>query len=348
MSTEVSRTDPNEQQICDDLLKSDDTRQVTTHDDRPTDQAPVEDAGDNIYSSSRPLGSAGFNSGQVSTPPTECETEDVQRLLDQQIISSDTNEPPDTHSGFMLDLDEYGEWDADAEADEIVGAVERCEMQKRLLKDDWQMDDTGALIEAHNSSYQPLDQHHEPLSVAAKDTTRSSSTPAANTIALSSNAALAEVRSPIVRKPFPARAADRSPILGLSPAMVIRTCFRIGEALNTGCDAARRNENVILELFARLESTVHNIENGRGREFVFADLYHFRPPKLTGTQNPSKDDEMWDQADREILQGSSGVSLVCRCLCRMRRIKNAWQLEVIHVRPSTWDEIDRTRIVVCA
>lgn len=157
-----------------------------------------------------------------------------------------------------------------------------------------------------------------------------------------------KARTPIVRKPLPELVSDRSPVFGLLPALVVRTCFRIGEALNIGCDAARNNKNVVLELFARLESTDRSFDGGRGRAFTLGDLYHFRPPKIMAVQIPCKEDALWDQFDVEILQDMQNASLICRCLGRMKRQKNAWQFELAFIKPSTWQEIERTREVVCA
>ena len=56
----------------------------------------------------------------------------------------------------------------------------------------------------------------------------------------------------LVRKSFPTPVLDRSPIFGVSNEIVLRTCFRLGEALNIGSQAVRSRKNVVIELYARV------------------------------------------------------------------------------------------------
>ena len=63
------------------------------------------------------------------------------------------------------------------------------------------------------------------------------------------------LHTPIARPPFPAPVRDLLCIMGVSPSSYLRTCFRIGEALDEGCQAARRNKDVILELYAKVDSS---------------------------------------------------------------------------------------------
>ena len=59
---------------------------------------------------------------------------------------------------------------------------------------------------------------------------------------------------PIARPPFPQKVRDRSPIIGVSSDMLLRTCFRTGEALNVGSQAVRMGHTVFIELYARVSS----------------------------------------------------------------------------------------------
>ena len=68
---------------------------------------------------------------------------------------------------------------------------------------------------------------------------------------------------PIVRPSFPAAAQDRSPVIGLAPSKVLRTCFRIGEALNVGTTALRLGHNAVIELYAYVTSSAREWEAGR-------------------------------------------------------------------------------------
>ncbi|KAF2452882.1 hypothetical protein BDY21DRAFT_367435 [Lineolata rhizophorae] len=55
---------------------------------------------------------------------------------------------------------------------------------------------------------------------------------------------------PFARPPFPAPLRDRSPLVGATPRLVLRTCFRTGEAVRAGARAARagRGHGLVLEL----------------------------------------------------------------------------------------------------
>lgn len=279
--------------------------------------------GATVYSSSQALQSASLNTGKLS-----CSTED-HTGPGTCTVQSDSSPFADTVDHISL-LAQQTAIEDQIEAEDIDDAD--------LL--DLEVDSSKLMEESLVSSgtKQPMLDSSSPVN--GKSTSRS--TP------FSSSVSTIEGRPPIVRKPFPDLVLDRSPVFGLSTAPVLRTCFRIGEALNIGCDAARNNRNIVLELFARLESTGSSSDGGRGRTFTFGDLYHFRPPKLTAVEIPCKEDALWKRFDGEILKGMQSASLICRCLGRMKRHKDTWQFELTLVRPSTWQEIERTREVVCA
>ena len=73
------------------------------------------------------------------------------------------------------------------------------------------------------------------------------------------------------RQPFPRSILDRSPITGLSSHTLLRTCFRLGAALSTGCAAARANRPVLIELYARVLASDRSTETGI-QTFVLGDL----------------------------------------------------------------------------
>lgn len=76
---------------------------------------------------------------------------------------------------------------------------------------------------------------------------------------------------PLSRLPFPHSILDRSPITGLSSHTLLRTCFRLGAALSTGCAAARANRPVLIELYARVLASERSMETGI-QTFVLGDL----------------------------------------------------------------------------
>ena len=69
------------------------------------------------------------------------------------------------------------------------------------------------------------------------------------------SALLPQPRAPIQRSLFPRAVSSHSPVVGLTSQTFLRTCFRIGEALNTGCNAVRNNRHEILELFCRVSAS---------------------------------------------------------------------------------------------
>lgn len=61
-----------------------------------------------------------------------------------------------------------------------------------------------------------------------------------------------EAQKPIVRSAFPAAVRDRSPVIGLSSNTVLKTCFRVGEAINQSCQAVKTGNAILIELYARV------------------------------------------------------------------------------------------------
>lgn len=141
---------------------------------------------------------------------------------------------------------------------------------------------------------------------------------------------------PIVRKLFLPAVLDRSPIFGASKSTVLRTSFRLGEALNFGAQAVRCHENTIIELYAR--ATVSRRE-GRKQHFVFKDLYHDKPPYLEGTY------ELWDQArlwdlDSKPFLKARGPGILSRVIARTKREGQKWRLEILNVWEASWDDVN--------
>ncbi|KAK5014633.1 hypothetical protein LTR60_003260, partial [Cryomyces antarcticus] len=90
-----------------------------------------------------------------------------------------------------------------------------------------------------------------------------------------------DLLKPIVRPPFPTQIKDKSPIIGLSANTILRTCFRLGEAINVGRQAIRTGRDVVIELYARVVSSSRE-GNSLKQDFVFADLFSERSPELNG------------------------------------------------------------------
>lgn len=143
----------------------------------------------------------------------------------------------------------------------------------------------------------------------------------------------------IVRGPFPPAILDRSSIAGASKATLLRTCFRLGEALNTGSQAVRTNSNVVLELYARVTSSWREPPPGRKQHFVFADLYHDKPPHLEGTFELYNQATLWD-LDSQAFLGASTSGTLCRAIVRMKRNpEQKWRLEILSIWEATWEDV---------
>ncbi|ORY02660.1 hypothetical protein BCR34DRAFT_574003 [Clohesyomyces aquaticus] len=147
--------------------------------------------------------------------------------------------------------------------------------------------------------------------------------------------------TPIVRPPFPKQVCDRSLVIGLSPNTLLRTCFRIGEAINAGRSAVRDGKNVIIELYAR----VLNSHRDETRQlFTFCDLYHVKPPHVNGVY----DGAIWKAV--ELFNYDAGRLLhehtMCRIIGKMKRDGQQWHLSVLNIWEATREDIAWTEGIV--
>jgi len=144
---------------------------------------------------------------------------------------------------------------------------------------------------------------------------------------------------PVVRTAFPASILDRSPIFGASNATSLRVCFRLGEALNTGCQAVRMNKDVVLELYARVTASWAEPVLRRAQHFVIKDLYHDNPPYLNGTFALRGQSILWDEDSAPFMEKCAGGRL-CRMIARMKRDGTKWRLEVLNVWQAGWEDVE--------
>lgn len=153
---------------------------------------------------------------------------------------------------------------------------------------------------------------------------------------------------PIVRPPFPVKVKDRSVVVGFSSKTMMRTCFRIGELLNTSAKCAREKQDVFLELFARV--IYSSRENAaRVQHFQLRDLFTDRQPFLSGVFKDWKSGGPVDQQSSVFL-GPRGKDKLCRCLCKLIDDKKAVigrSAMILSIRETTWDEVQwALRVVV--
>jgi len=153
---------------------------------------------------------------------------------------------------------------------------------------------------------------------------------------------------PFVRHPFPTKVLDRSPILGLSSSPLLRTCFRIGEALNAATIASHTNLDPLIELYARV---TYSQRVGAEQFFQFADLFRSdRPPFLNGTYVGWKAVDLWD-CDSKYFLGESGRGKIARCVGRLKRDevnKGSWKMVVLSIWEASWDDVGYVKGIVCS
>ncbi|OJD36698.1 uncharacterized protein BKCO1_1000053 [Diplodia corticola] len=149
---------------------------------------------------------------------------------------------------------------------------------------------------------------------------------------------------PVLRPPFPDRAQERSPILGLSGATSLRVCFRIGEALNVGIQAVRERQSVVIELYARVRWAFREPRSVK-QHFIFMDLYHDRPPYLDGTYDGWKGVELYEHDSGRFLERSDRP-LTCRCVGKLKRDGKSWRLVIASIWEASIDDVEHVLRVI--
>ena len=139
---------------------------------------------------------------------------------------------------------------------------------------------------------------------------------------------------PIVRSPFPTEVRDRSPIIGLSSNQLLRTCFRVGEAINQSCQAAKTGKKVLIELYAKILSSERDHLQQR---FTFHDLFHAKPPYIQATYAAAiwKGVQLYEYDSSRLLQPGR----MCRCIGTMKRNGKDWVMTVLNMWEATWDDV---------
>jgi len=158
---------------------------------------------------------------------------------------------------------------------------------------------------------------------------------------------------PIIRPPFPKPIRDRSPLIGVSSSLILKTCFRIGECLNVGCTFARNSntpfsDTILLELYAKVVSSQRDA-NGVTQHFILADLFHEkRGPFLNATCETWKGSELWEYDCGRFLDAEKyGEKKICRLVGRMKRQGGKWKLVVLNIWEATWEDVEFVKGIVC-
>ena len=154
---------------------------------------------------------------------------------------------------------------------------------------------------------------------------------------------------PFARPAFPASIRDRSPILGLTSRIVLRTCFRIGEALNAAAAASRTNTEAIIELYARITYSEREAK-GVAQHFQFADLYKSdSPPYLSGTYGLWKGSELWSHDSKAFL-GPSGKGKMARVIGKIKRdpVGTGCKMTILSIWEAEWEDVQWVKGIICA
>jgi hypothetical protein len=142
---------------------------------------------------------------------------------------------------------------------------------------------------------------------------------------------------------FPPRVIDRSPIVGVSASMVLRTCFRVGELIREDGYCEGLGQDAIIELFARISSSSR--EAGTSKQlFRFADLFHDHPPHPNGVLENCRAYGLQETESRRLL-GPEGIGQMVRCLGRWKRmaVGTGWLFHIINIRTTDWEEVRWTK-----
>jgi hypothetical protein len=154
---------------------------------------------------------------------------------------------------------------------------------------------------------------------------------------------------PFMRPPFPAPIRDRSPILGLTNRTVLRTCFRIGEALNAAAAASRANSDAIIELYARVVSSEREANGGIKQFLQFGDMFTDKPPYLSATYNLWKGVGLWDN-DSKVFLGEKGSGKMARVVGRIKKGEkgSGVAMVVLSVWEVDWEDVGIAKGIVCS
>lgn len=154
---------------------------------------------------------------------------------------------------------------------------------------------------------------------------------------------------PFMRPPFPAPIQDRSPILGLTNRTVLRTSFRIGEALNAAAAASRSNTDAVFELYARVLSSEREASGGFKQSFQFGDIFTDKPPYLNATYSLWKGVGLWD-VDSRVFLGEGGRGKMARVVGRIKRCESGkgCEIVVLSVWEVDWEDVGVAKGIVCS
>lgn len=149
---------------------------------------------------------------------------------------------------------------------------------------------------------------------------------------------------PFVRRPFPKEAGlEDSPIQGLQNRTILRTVFRVGEAINAA--AAKKSRGVIVELYARV---IRSSRADFRQHFLFADLFTDKPPYLEGTYGIWKGVRLWEE-DADVFLGDGNEGKLCRVVGTIKtKGSESPRLNVLSIWECTYEDVRLVKGIVCS
>ncbi|KAK8182289.1 hypothetical protein BC567DRAFT_219446 [Phyllosticta citribraziliensis] len=121
--------------------------------------------------------------------------------------------------------------------------------------------------------------------------------------------------------------------------MYLRTCFRIGEAINAGSQAVRLQQTALIELYARVLSSYREPRPSTKQQFVLMDLFHDRPPYLNATYETWKGVDLHEH-DGSVFLAPTHKPRLCRCVGKLWRDNVTWRLEILNIWRATQGDVD--------
>lgn len=158
---------------------------------------------------------------------------------------------------------------------------------------------------------------------------------------------------PFARPPFPtANVAARSPITGLSSNMLLRTCFRIGEALSQASLCTRENQDAFTELFARVTFSSREAD-GKKQNFQFGDIFHNKPPFISGVLEKYASSDLQKTESFDLItvnqeKREDELGQMVRVLGRVKRViqGRGYSMDIVNIRKTDWEEVRWTQRIL--
>lgn len=158
---------------------------------------------------------------------------------------------------------------------------------------------------------------------------------------------------PFARPPFPtANVAARSPVTGLSSNMLLRTCFRIGEALSQASLCTRDNQDAFTELFARVTFSSREAD-GKKQNFQFGDIFHNKPPFISGVLEKYASSDLQKTESFELItvdqeKREDELGQMVRVLGRVKRViqGRGYSMDIVNIRKTDWEEVRWTQRIL--